>query len=353
MTRWKRQAARRLLLCFAITSVLALGAQTNDISKSPREQQALDQGQQLEQQHKFAFAIDAYKKANKIEGGKCVVCLSHLCNLYRQTGDNKRAAESAAQLEQLVTLPADKATAAMLQGTALLREATQTDKRKFFEQADVQFQQALRYQPNIAQALFLDGLALGRMGNDAAAKAAFSRYVTSGQADPILQARARRYVSDPALTREKLAPAFAIRTMQGKLLSLDNLQGQVVLLDFWATWNDASKNELPAIKKIVEQFQEQPLVVVSVSLDTDQTKWQDYVAAHNMTWPQYWDKGAAMATTFGIHALPQYMLMNAQGVLGPTDLAPGNGLVGSIKKMLTDTRRMQKQPAEKQPFSSR
>jgi len=336
---------RRLLLYGAIAAwAAALFGQTNDFNKDPHEQQALDKAQQYEQSHNIPSAIDSYKKANKIAGGKCIVCLTQLCDLYQKTGDNKHAAESAAQLEQLVTLPADKATAAMMQGAALLREATQTNKRQLFQQADVQFKQALHYQPDTAQALFLDGLALGRMGNDAAAKQAFSQYVASSNAEPIMQARARRYLADPALTREKMAPAFAVRTLQGKVLSLDNQQGRVVLLDFWASWNDASKNELPRIQKIVQQFQGQPLVVLSVSLDTDEAKWQTFVALHGMTWPQYWDKGDQMANTFGVRSLPQYFTIDARGVLRSEDMGAGSDLDGHLKKLLAQAMQVQKQP---------
>lgn len=322
-------------LCVAFVSVPGFSqGQPQDARQAAHEQQAIDKAGQLEDAHQTTLAIDAYKKANKLAGGRCVVCLSHLCNLYRVAGDNKHAAESAAQLEQVVTSPTDKATAAFMEGSALLREATAQKKRGLFQQADNQFKLALHYQPDAAQPLFLDGLALGRMGDDAGARDVFARYVASKQADPIMQARARRYLADIALVRQNMAPAFSIRTVQGHILNLDNLQGRVVLLDFWATWNDASVHDLPRIQQIVQRFQGRPLVVLSVSLDTDQAKWQAFVAEHGMTWPQFWDKGAVMATTFGVHALPQYFIIDAQGVLTSIDVTRGADIGGLLKKML-------------------
>ena len=330
------QFCRCFLLVAALTALCSatLSAQTNDYSKDPHVQQAIDKAQQYEQAKQYVFAIDSYKKANKIAGGKCIVCLTHLGDLYRQSGDNKHAAEAAAQLEQVVTLPADKATAAMLQGAALLREASQKNKRELFQQADAHFKQALHYQPDTAQALFLDGLALGRMGNDAAAKEAFAKYVASKQADPIMQARARRYVADPALTRETMAPAFAIRTMQGNVLSLDNLQGTVVLLDFWAMSSDPSVNDLPHMRQIVQRFQGQPLVVLSVDLDTDPAKWQAFVEQHGMTWPQYFDQDGVMATSFAVHSLPQYIIIDAQGMLDAKNMGGDTNMGGRLQKLI-------------------
>ena len=318
-------------------------AQSQDARQTAHQQQALDKARQLEEQRKFSDAIDAYKKANKLDGGKCVPCLSHLCQLYQQAGDNKHAALTAAQLEQLVTLPADKATAALLQGEALLREATRKKKPQLFAQADAQFKRALQFQPGMAQPLFLDGLALGRMGNDAGAKAAFAQYVASSHADPIMQARARRYLTDIDLVRQNMAPAFSIRTLQGNILSLDNMQGRVVLLDFWATWCGPCKEELPRIAEIARRFHGEPLVVLSVSIDSDPVKWQTFVAEHGMTWPQFWDKGGVMATTFGVHAIPHYFTIDPRGVLSSENLGSGSDLEGRLKKMVAQAQRMEEQ----------
>ncbi|HET9088549.1 MAG TPA: TlpA disulfide reductase family protein, partial [Acidobacteriaceae bacterium] len=341
------ESSQRFPLQFAILSLWIapalipayFRAHAQDARQAAHEQQAIDKAGQLEDSHQIASAIDLYKKANKLSGDKCVVCLSHLASLYEKEGDNKHAAESAAQLEQLVRRPEDKAVAAMLEGSALLRQATSTRKRTLFQQADAQFKLALQDQPSATQALFLDGLALGRMGEDAAARNAFARYAASNHADPIMQARARRYLANIALVRQTMAPAFSIRTLQGTILNLDNLQGSVVLLDFWATWNDASVQDLPRVQQIVHRFQGQPLVVLSVSLDTDQSKWQTFVAQHGMNWPQFWDKGAVMATTFGVRALPQYFIINAQGVLMPVDMMRGADMAGLLKKMLAQAQR--------------
>ena len=339
-----------LLLFTALTTRMlsAQPAATNDYAQNPHVQQAIDKATQCEAKHQYSFAIDAYKKANKIAGGKCVSCLLQLCDLYRQTGDNKHSAEAAAQLGQIVAAPQDKAAAATLEGSALLREATAKKKRELFEQADAQFQQALHFQPDRADVLFLDGLALGRMGNDAATKDAFAKYIASQQGEPVLQARARRYLTDPALVREKMAPAFSIRTMQGNMLSLDNQQGRVVLLDFWATWCGPCNAELPHIQKIAQRFQGEPLVVLSVSIDKDAAKWQTFVEQHGMTWPQYWDNGGGMAALFGVHAIPQYFTIDAQGVLRSEELGRGADIDGRLKKLVAQAQRMEESPA-KQP----
>ena len=78
-----------------------------------------------------------------------------------------------------------------------------------------------------------------------------------------------------------------------------------MLLDFWATWCGPCREYLPHLQKIAQQFQGQPLVVLSVSLDKDDAAWRAYVAKHDMTWPQYRDGywNGSMAHMFGIREI--------------------------------------------------
>ncbi|MGC1782600.1 MAG: TlpA disulfide reductase family protein [Acidobacteriaceae bacterium] len=318
-------------------------AQSKGLPDNPREQKALQQAREFEGKHQYSFAIDSYNKANKLADGKCAECLRHLCDLYRKVNDNKRSVKAAGQLEQIVTSPEDKATAAVLQGAALLREGTEHKKQALFQQADAEFKQALVYQPDWAPAIFLDGMAAGKAGDDGAAKDAFARYISSAHADPILQARARRYLAEPQLVREKMAPAFSVCTLQGNTVSLDGLQGKVVLLDFWATWCGPCNAELPHIQKIAQRFQGEPLVVLSISIDKDQAKWQAFVAQHGMTWPQYWDQSGSMAQTFGVRAIPNYFTIDTDGVLRSENMGSGADIDWRLKKLVAQAQKAQEQ----------
>lgn len=335
--RWCRVSFCQLLLVavFAVVQLttLSLYGETSDSQKNLHEQKVLANAQQYEKAHQFVAAIDAYKKANKIADGQCVQCLTKLSELYRKTGDNKKSAEAAAQLEQIVSAPADKAQAAILQGAAWLREGMKHKKHELLAQADAQFHRALQLQPDDIDAVYLDGMTLGRMGNDADAHAAFAKCAASKTLDPIFRARALRYLTDPALVRAQMAPGFSIRTLQGNTLSLDDLQGKVVLIDFWATWCGPCNEELPHVKKIASQFEGKPFVVLSISLDHDPEKWQAFVEKNNMTWPQYRDSDGEMASVFGVQLIPNYFTIDSDGVLRAENLG-GDSIDGRLKKLV-------------------
>lgn len=323
----------RFLLLAVSTIASTAVAQTSRSIENPHQQKILDKAKQYELAHQFADAIDAYQRANKIAGELCVTCLTHLTKLYRETGDDKKSAEVAAQLEQIVTAPQDKSTAAMLEGAALLRDATNHQKRALFAKADVQFKLALQLDPNAIEALFFDGVALGRMGNDAAAHAAFAEYVASKNTDPLTLGRTRRFLENPNLVREQMAPSFSIQTLQGKVVSLDGLQGKVVLIDFWATWCGPCVEELPHLHQLLDRFQGKPFIVLSISVDHDAAKWQSFVQQHNMTWPQYRDGNDDIADMFAVHTIPNYFTIDADGVLRSTNLG-GDDIDWRLKKLV-------------------
>ena len=136
---------------------------------------------------------------------------------------------------------------------------------------------------NFPEAVYGDGLALAHLKQDDPAKTKFEDYVSMTKENTAVRQRAQLYAEKPELARARMAPAFAVTTLDGQRVSLDDLQGKVVLIDFWATWCGPCREALPHVRQIAQKFQGQPLVVLSVSLDNDEAKWKDFVAKNNMT----------------------------------------------------------------------
>ena len=63
------------------------------------------------------------------------------------------------------------------------------------------------------------------------------------------------------------APAFSLKEITGETVSLDQYKGQIVLLDFWATWCPPCKKSIPELITLQSKYKEQGLVVLGISLD--------------------------------------------------------------------------------------
>jgi thiol-disulfide isomerase/thioredoxin len=162
-------------------------------------------------------------------------------------------------------------------GFVFFEEGLDKHKDELFTRAHEQFTKALAAAPNFPDAIFSDGKALANLKQDDATKAQLEKFVKlKPDGDPQRQ-RVLRYISEPELARARMAPAFAVNTLDGQHISLDDLTGKVVLIDFWATWCGPCREALPHMQQIAKKFQRQPLVVFSVSLDSDEQKWKDFI----------------------------------------------------------------------------
>ena len=83
------------------------------------------------------------------------------------------------------------------------------------------------------------------------------------------------------------APRFDVKTLDGKLLSLDGFKGKFVLLDFWATWCTPCVAELPNLKAVHEAYRnDHQFAIVSLSLDETADVLARFVKDHKLPWPQ-------------------------------------------------------------------
>ena len=339
----------RLLACVsAFAIVTGVWAQTPDAASQakpaakpepgpadPKARKTYDEALKLMKEHRSTFALDGFRKADKQDGGSCVPCEYHAWQAAVDAGDLKTAREQAEALLAHVTSSADKATAQYLLGQAWLADGVQGKHDKSFEPAEAAFKAAILLRPNRADYLFADATALAHLKQDDAARARFQEFLKIASKDDLDYARAQRFVERPELARARVAPNFRIRTQDGKVVTLESLTGKVVLIDFWATWCGPCSEALPHIQKIAHQFDGQPLVVLSVSLDKDEAKWKDFMAKNKMTWLQYRDGGfdGVLSNLFEVSAIPATFTIDADGVLEDQHVGDAN-VEGKLKKML-------------------
>jgi len=109
----------------------------------PKFQAAMKEGKLFERQRKVDFALDSYKKANKIAGGQCVDCLQGMYNTQLALGSYKDAIATATAMEALATSPSGKAMAEYYRGNAILDQGGEKPKLAQLEAAHAAFQQAI------------------------------------------------------------------------------------------------------------------------------------------------------------------------------------------------------------------
>ena len=297
-------------------------------------------------------AISAYRKANRQDDGHCSECLQRAYLLALSINDFKGAEEIAHDLLATSAAPADQAKDHYMIGLALQRQAALNHKQQCFSQSCDEFNSAVKLSPQFPQPHFALGVSLAQLHQDDAARAEFSTFLKLDEGQPDLQSRAKRYLGDVSLARARMVPAFSITTLDGKHISMDGLAGKVILLDFWATWCGPCREALPHVRKIASEFQGPHFVVISISLDSNEAKWKEFVAKNGMTWPQYRDGGfnGPIGTLFGVNAIPATFSIDADGVVEDQHVGDAD-IEKTIKKLIAKAETAQ--PNQPQTASAR
>lgn len=116
----------------------------------------------------------------------------------------------------------------------------------------------------------------------------------------------------------KQAPDFEEKMIDTtKSMKLSDLKGQVVLLDFWASWCGPCRRENPNVVRLYEKYKSDGFTVMSVSLDQDRNKWIKAIEKDNLTWPNHVSdlKGwsAAAGRLYGVRGIPFTVLIDREG----------------------------------------
>lgn len=121
----------------------------------------------------------------------------------------------------------------------------------------------------------------------------------------------------------KPRPAFTMTDVEGKPQSVDQWNGKVVLINFWATWCPPCRREIPAFIRLQEAYRDKGLVIVGIALDTQQAAI-DYVDPMGINYPILVGEveGISLTQVYGneLGALPYSVIVDRNGVIQETFL---------------------------------
>jgi peroxiredoxin len=108
---------------------------------------------------------------------------------------------------------------------------------------------------------------------------------------------------------------FSLPDLQGKLWTLNELRGKVVLVNFWATWCPPCRKEMPDLQKLYNRFQKKGLVILAISMDEEPAKVPPFVAQQKFTYPILLDTGEKVSKTFLVWGIPKTFVFDRDGKL--------------------------------------
>ena len=139
---------------------------------------------------------------------------------------------------------------------------------------------------------------------------------------------------DPIVGRP--APAFDLETLDARRLSLAEMRGSPVVVNFWASWCIPCREEAPLLTAAARQYEAQGLRVVGIIYQDSAGAARDFMARFGQTYPGLVDPEGRAAIDFGVFGIPETFFIDRGGVVRSRQVGPvtADGLARMIQAIL-------------------
>ena len=109
------------------------------------------------------------------------------------------------------------------------------------------------------------------------------------------------------------APDFAAKSDSGRNVRLSELRGQVVLVNFWASWCSPCRQELPLLNKIYSQYRSAGFMLLAVNVDDNRKDADAMLKRLNLRFPTLFDGSKKVAKLYGVDTMPATLVIDRDG----------------------------------------
>lgn len=109
------------------------------------------------------------------------------------------------------------------------------------------------------------------------------------------------------------APDFTLTTLDGQSLHLIDLKGQVVVVNFWASWCGPCREEAPALQSVWEQYKDKGVLILGIAYTDTETNAKAFIKEYHQTYPNGLDFGTKISDLYNIEGVPETFIIDREG----------------------------------------
>ena len=138
-------------------------------------------------------------------------------------------------------------------------------------------------------------------------------------------------------------PEFTLPDPAGKKVSLKDFRGKLLMLNFWATWCEPCRDEMPSMERLYQEFKGEGFVILAVDVKDKRQDALEFIKELKLTYPVVLDPAGEVAVLYGAWGLPATYLIGAKGeglarMWGPADWY-GAGARALIRSLLNQKKK--------------
>jgi len=111
------------------------------------------------------------------------------------------------------------------------------------------------------------------------------------------------------------APSFQLASMAGKPVSLDQYKGQVVMINFWASWCGPCRTEMPILEKLHAKYKPMGFTMIGVNVEPDSAEAAKWLKSTPVTFPILFDTKSEVSKLYSVASMPSTVIIDRKGNL--------------------------------------
>lgn len=118
-----------------------------------------------------------------------------------------------------------------------------------------------------------------------------------------------------AVTIQDDAPDFTLKSLEGSNLRLEEYRGQVVLINFWASWCGPCRQEMPLLDRLHQRYVDTGFAVLGINVEGEEAPARELIDRIPVTFPVLIDEGQLVSELYKLEAMPSTVVVDRDGVV--------------------------------------